>query len=69
MSIAGAEPSMSGSGFCLISAPNSLNGHASDLGARRIELGCFGYNQVASTQITVLESSLLYLQARLPQCP
>ena len=60
MSAAATVPSMAGSAFCGLSAENTGNIHATNLAGSPIEVGCYGYQPGAPTQMTVLESSLLY---------
>jgi hypothetical protein len=61
-------PTMAGSEFCKLSASSAGNLHASNLAGARVEPGCVGYNAAAPSQISMLDSTLLFLQKYLPQC-
>lgn len=65
---ASSVSTMTGSAFCRLSAENATNGHAADLAGRQIEPGCYGYDAGAPSQMTILESTLRFLQEYLPHC-
>lgn len=69
MNAAANVSAMAGSYFCELSAGNTLDVHGSNLAGYPIEPGCYGYDPNASTQISVLRSSLLFLRKNISSCP
>ena len=68
MNAAASVSSMAGSLFCGLSAQNTFDGHGSNLAGSPIEPGCFGYDPNASTQVSVLKSTVLFLRKYIPPC-
>ncbi len=69
ITVAEQEPTMAGSSFCELSVANVWDKHASAFLADPIEAGCYGHDPNAPTQMTVLESSVVFLKQHLPHLP